>query len=43
MSIKLGHSFFTSWLAGVGVDVVNNETAATAPPTEATFDTPEAR
>ncbi|HEV7759978.1 MAG TPA: extracellular solute-binding protein, partial [Acidimicrobiales bacterium] len=43
MSIKLGHSFFTSWLAGVGVDVVNNDNGRDGAATEATFDTPEAR
>jgi sn-glycerol 3-phosphate transport system substrate-binding protein len=43
MSIKLGHSFFTSWLAGVGVDVVNHDNGRDGAATEATFDTPEAR
>ena len=43
MSIKLGHSFFTSWLAGIGEDVVNNGNGRDGAATEATFDTPEAR
>jgi sn-glycerol 3-phosphate transport system substrate-binding protein len=43
MSIKLGHSFLTSWLAGVGVDVVDEDNGRDGPATEATFDTPEAR
>jgi sn-glycerol 3-phosphate transport system substrate-binding protein len=43
VSLKLGHAFFTSWLNGVGVDVVNNENGRDGAATEATFDTPEAR
>jgi sn-glycerol 3-phosphate transport system substrate-binding protein len=42
MSIKLGHSFFTSWMAGIGEDVVNNDNGRDGAATEATFDTPEA-
>jgi sn-glycerol 3-phosphate transport system substrate-binding protein len=43
MSLKLGHSFFTSWMSGVGVEVVNNDNGRDGAATEATFDTPEAR
>jgi len=42
LSLKLDEWFFTTWLSGVGVEMVNNGNGRDAPPTEATFDTPEA-
>jgi sn-glycerol 3-phosphate transport system substrate-binding protein len=43
LSLKLGASFFTSWMSGIGVDVVNHDNGRSGAATKATFDTPEAR
>jgi sn-glycerol 3-phosphate transport system substrate-binding protein len=43
LSFKMGHSFFTNWMAGIGVDVVNEDNGREGAATEATFDTPEAQ
>ncbi|HET6953565.1 MAG TPA: extracellular solute-binding protein [Acidimicrobiales bacterium] len=43
MSFKADRWFFESWLTGVDVDIVNEDNGRSAEPTEATFDTPEAR
>jgi len=41
-SFKADQWFLSTWLAGAGVDVVNNGNGRSKPATEATFDTPEA-
>ncbi|MCB0977266.1 MAG: ABC transporter substrate-binding protein [Acidimicrobiales bacterium] len=43
LSFKSDSWFFTTWLSGMGVESVNNDNGRSAPPTKATFDTPEAR
>lgn len=40
-SFKADQWFFSTWLSGVGQEMVNNENGRAAPATEATFDTPE--
>jgi sn-glycerol 3-phosphate transport system substrate-binding protein len=40
-SFKADQWFLSTWLAGAGVDVVNNDNGRSEPATEATFDTPE--
>ncbi|MCB0962184.1 MAG: ABC transporter substrate-binding protein [Acidimicrobiales bacterium] len=42
LSFLTNEWFLNTWLAGAGVDTVNNDNGREAPPTEATFDTPEA-
>lgn len=42
-SFKADQWFVSTWLAGAGVDVVNNDNGRSEPATEATFDTPEAQ
>jgi sn-glycerol 3-phosphate transport system substrate-binding protein len=43
LSFKADRWFFESWLTGIGVDIVDNDNGRSGEPTEATFDTPEAR
>ena len=43
LSFKISHNVFTNWLAGEGVDVVDNGNGQDGPATAATFDTPEAQ
>ncbi len=43
LSINLNSWFFTTWMSGAGVDVVNNRNGREDPATEASIDTPEAR
>ncbi|MCB0971617.1 MAG: extracellular solute-binding protein [Acidimicrobiales bacterium] len=42
LSFLTNEWFFNTWLAGAGVDTVDNDNGRDAPPTAATFDTPEA-
>lgn len=42
LSFLTNEWFLNTWLAGAGVDTVDNGNGREAPPTEATFDTPEA-
>jgi sn-glycerol 3-phosphate transport system substrate-binding protein len=41
LSFLANQWFFSTWMAGVGQDVVNNNNGRDKVPTEATFDTPE--
>lgn len=41
-SFKVNRWFMENWLSGVGIDSVNNDNGRSAPPTEASFNTPEA-
>lgn len=42
LSFKVNRWFFETWLAGIGQSSVDNDNGRSAPPTKATFDTPEA-
>jgi sn-glycerol 3-phosphate transport system substrate-binding protein len=42
-AFKADQWFFSTWLAGVGQDVVNNDNGRTKPATRATFDSPAAK
>lgn len=42
LAFKADAWFFSTWLSGLGQEVVNNDNGRSAPPTEATFNTPEA-
>lgn len=42
LSFVVNRWFFETWMSGADQSVVNNENGRTAPPTEATFNTPEA-
>jgi sn-glycerol 3-phosphate transport system substrate-binding protein len=42
LSFVVNRWFFETWLSGAGQTVVNNDNGRSAPPTEATFNTPEA-
>jgi sn-glycerol 3-phosphate transport system substrate-binding protein len=43
LSFKVSHAVFENWLAGEGVDVVNNDNGQEGLATKATFDTPQAQ
>lgn len=42
LSFNASRWYFENWLNGAGIDYVNNDNGRSAPPTEATFNTPEA-
>jgi sn-glycerol 3-phosphate transport system substrate-binding protein len=42
-AVHMSRWFFETWLSGVGSDVVDNDNGRSAPATEATLDSPEAR